>query len=189
MIRLIHITLLGCVLAGGIAGCCSEIPDSRLKAFAPMARASDLDGTFAGTASTGLHTSLWRSLTGQDAKARDSQMRLTVLDEHTLRVERLVNGVTVERRQMPFRVAGGYVRISYPTCGVGFYDGLLVTGIGCGQAVLTVLSNSHALAVYSDAHTFATVYLIPIPADVFPSWSEFSAAEQGAAARPAEAKP
>lgn len=180
--------VLGCVVASALCGCCSEIPDSRLKSFAPMTRPSDLNGTFAGTASAGLHTSLWQSLTGQDAKACDSQMRLTALDEHTLRVERLVNGVAVERREMPLHFVGGYARISYPICGVRFYEGLLVTGVGCGQAVLTVPRGSHALAVYFDAHTFATVYLLPIPVDVFPSWSEFSAAEQGAATRPAEAK-
>jgi hypothetical protein len=116
-------------------------------------------------------------------------MRFTVLDDHTLRIETLAKGVAIERHEMRFHFAGGYVRISYPICGVGFYEGLLVTGVGCGQAVLTVPSGSHALAVYFDAHTFATVYLIPIPVDVFPGWTEFRAAEQGSATRPAEAKP
>lgn len=175
-----RLTLVACVLCGMLGGCCQQIPDSKLRVHAPMVHVSDLNGTYAGRATSGLHTSLWDSLTpGDDPNAAGSQIRLAVLNEKTLRIERLVNGVAVERRDMPFRFVGGYARMSWPVCGVTFYDGMVLTGVGCSQTVLTVTPGGRELAVYFDAHVFGTVYLIPIPVDTFPDWTEFTRVDEG----------
>lgn len=60
--------LLGSVLCLVLCGCCHQIPVSDLAAFEPMARLSDLNGTFAGISTAGDDASLWNSLTERLAK-------------------------------------------------------------------------------------------------------------------------
>lgn len=168
---------LGCAFAAFLFGCCHEIPNSELQAFSPLPRVSELNGTFVEPTSAGVQGSLWGCITGHETKSRGGQVRLTALNEHTLRVERLVNGSSVDHREISFRFVGGYARISYPICHAGIVDRVLLTTIGCGHIALTVPPGGHSLAVYSNAHIFVTADLLPVPADVRPDWGVFPAAD------------
>lgn len=143
-----------------------------------MNRVSDLNGTFVGASRAPRKTALWNSLTAHQGSVPGSEIRLTVLNESTLRIERLVDGLAVEQRDVHFRFVAGYARITYPICHASVPEAVLVTSIGCGEIALTVTPGERALAVYSDAHVFGTMDLIPVPVDVVPEWSLFRRADQ-----------